>query len=288
MRQLKITQQITKRDNDSLERYLSEIAREPMITAEQEVELAGRIRQGDEEALMKMTKANLRFVVSVAKQYQNQGLSLSDLINEGNIGLIKAATRFDESRGFKFISYAVWWIRQSILQALVENARLVRLPLNKVGSYSKLSKVAMKFEQKFEREPNEAELAELMQVTEKDIAEMKKGSIRSVSMDAPLLENEDATMGDFMISDDGNFGDKQMNQESLKKEIKRILSHMNSKEREIISMFYGVNGEQQISLDEIGHRMQLTKERVRQLREKAIRKMRRSASSEILKAYLGE
>lgn len=288
MRQLKITQQITKRDNDSLERYLSEIARLEMITAEQEVELTRKIRQGDDEALDKMTKANLRFVVSVAKQYQNQGLTLSDLINEGNIGLIKAAKRFDESKGFKFISYAVWWIRQSILQALVENARLVRLPLNKVGSYNKLTKVAMKFEQKYEREPSASELAELMSVTEHDISEMRKGSIKSVSMDAPVGENDDAVMGDFMKSADGHYGEQEMFKESLQKEIKNVLAGMNKKEREIISMFYGVNGEQQISLDEIGTRMKLTKERVRQLREVAIRKIRRSDHSKILKSYLGD
>jgi len=287
MRQLKITQQITSRDNDSLERYLSEIAKESMITAEQEVELARRIREGDTWALEKMTKANLRFVVSVAKQYQGQGLTLSDLINEGNIGLIKAAQRFDESRGFKFISYAVWWIRQSILQALVENARMVRLPLNKIGSFSRLMKMSMKFEQLHQREPSREELAELMDVTEADINEMMKGYNKYVSMDAPIGEDQDATMIDLFQDEDQPGTENGLIKESLKEDIKRVLSKMNKREAEIVSCFYGVNGEEILSPDEIGERFNLTKERVRQIKEKAIRRLRKSTTSQTLRPYLG-
>jgi len=249
MRQLKITQQITQRENDSLERYLSDIAKLPMITAEQEVVLAKRIKAGDTDALEEMTRANLRFVVSVAKQYQNQGLGLADLINEGNIGLIKAAQRFDESRGFKFISYAVWWIRQSILQALVENARLVRLPLNKVGSYSKINKMMIKFEQRYEREPSKSELAELMDVTEKDIDEMMKGMSKTISMDAPVGEGEDATMIDFFAGEDlkGSANDI-LNNESLKKDIEGLLKTMNHRDAMIVSCYFGINGEEEQNL----------------------------------------
>jgi RNA polymerase primary sigma factor len=287
MRQLKITQQITSRDNDSLEKYLLEIGKIDLLTPEEEVELAKQIAKGDEDALEKLTKANLRFVVSVAKQYQNQGLSLSDLINEGNVGLIKAGRRFDETRGFKFISYAVWWIRQSILQALVENARMVRLPLNKIGSYNRMNKVMMKFEAKFEREPSVEELAELMDVSENDIEEMKKGFSKHVSMDAPLNENEESTMSDVIISDDENGAVNVLKNESLQHEIKVLLSKMNSRDAAILSCFFGINGEPVMNLDEIGERYNLTKERVRQIKEKAIRRLRKSTSTKRLKSYLG-
>ncbi len=289
MRQLKITQQITQRENDSLERYLSDIAKLPMINADREVELAKKIRMGDADALEEMTRANLRFVVSVAKQYQNQGLSLADLINEGNIGLIKAAQRFDESRGFKFISYAVWWIRQSILQALVENARLVRLPLNKIGSYSKINKMMMKFEQRYEREPSKDELAELLNVTDKDIDEMMKGMSKTISMDAPVGEGEDATMIDFFAGEDlkGSAEDVLMN-ESLKKDIAGLLQTMNQRDAAIVSCYFGINGEEALNLDEIGSRFSLTRERVRQIKEKAIRRLRKTSHTKTLRGYLGK
>ena len=289
MRQLKITQQITQRENDSLERYLSDIAKLPMINADREVELAKKIRMGDADALEEMTRANLRFVVSVAKQYQNQGLSLADLINEGNIGLIKAAQRFDESRGFKFISYAVWWIRQSILQALVENARLVRLPLNKIGSYSKINKMMMKFEQRYEREPSKDELAELLNVTDKDIDEMMKGMSKTISMDAPVGEGDDATMIDFFAGEDlkGSAEDVLMN-ESLKKDIAGLLQTMNQRDAAIVSCYFGINGEEALNLDEIGSRFSLTRERVRQIKEKAIRRLRKTSHTKSLRGYLGK
>ncbi|GDX51367.1 RNA polymerase sigma factor RpoD [Bacteroidota bacterium] len=289
MRQLKITQQITQRENDSLERYLSDIAKLPMINADREVELAKKIRMGDADALEEMTRANLRFVVSVAKQYQNQGLSLADLINEGNIGLIKAAQRFDESRGFKFISYAVWWIRQSILQALVENARLVRLPLNKIGSYSKINKMMMKFEQRYEREPSKDELAELLNVTDKDIDEMMKGMSKTISMDAPVGEGDDATMIDFFAGEDlkGSAEDVLMN-ESLKKDIAGLLQTMNQRDAAIVSCYFGINGEEALNLDEIGSRFSLTRERVRQIKEKAIRRLRKTSHTKTLRGYLGK
>ncbi len=289
MRQLKITQQITQRENDSLERYLSDIAKLPMINADREVELAKKIRMGDADALEEMTRANLRFVVSVAKQYQNQGLSLADLINEGNIGLIKAAQRFDESRGFKFISYAVWWIRQSILRALVENARLVRLPLNKIGSYSKINKMMMKFEQRYEREPSKDELAELLNVTDKDIDEMMKGMSKTISMDAPVGEGDDATMIDFFAGEDlkGSAEDVLMN-ESLKKDIAGLLQTMNQRDAAIVSCYFGINGEEALNLDEIGSRFSLTRERVRQIKEKAIRRLRKTSHTKSLRGYLGK
>ena len=289
MRQLKITQQITQRENDSLERYLSDIAKLPMINADREVELAKMIRMGNTDALEEMTRANLRFVVSVAKQYQNQGLSLADLINEGNIGLIKAAQRFDESRGFKFISYAVWWIRQSILQALVENARLVRLPLNKIGSYSKINKMMMKFEQKYEREPSKDELADLLNVTEKDIEEMMKGMSKTISMDAPVGEGEDATMIDFFAGEDlkGSANDV-LNNESLKQDIAGLLKTMNTRDAAIVSCYFGINGEEALNLDEIGSRFSLTRERVRQIKEKAIRRLRKTSHTKSLRGYLGK
>ncbi|MBA2406680.1 MAG: RNA polymerase sigma factor RpoD/SigA [Chitinophagales bacterium] len=287
MRQLKITQQITARDNDSLEKYLQEIGKMNLITPEEEVSLARKIRSGDHDALERMTKANLRFVVSVAKQYQHQGLSLSDLINEGNIGLIKAAQRFDESKGFKFISYAVWWIRQSILQALVEQSRMVRLPLNKVGSLSKLNKIMIHFEQQHEREPTQDELAEIMNITVKEITEMMKGSGKHLSMDAPIKENEEGTMIEFYEDSDSKPVDEDLYKESLKKDINRVLSTMNKRDADIVSCFFGVNGEQPMNLDEIGHRFGLTRERVRQIKEKAIRRLRKLKSARTLKSYLG-
>ncbi len=287
MRRLKITQQITARDNDSLEKYLQEIGKMNLITPEEEVSLARKIRSGDHDALERMTKANLRFVVSVAKQYQHQGLSLSDLINEGNIGLIKAAQRFDESKGFKFISYAVWWIRQSILQALVEQSRMVRLPLNKVGSLSKLNKIMIHFEQQHEREPTQDELAEIMNITVKEITEMMKGSGKHLSMDAPIKENEEGTMIEFYEDSDSKPVDEDLYKESLKKDINRVLSTMNKRDADIVSCFFGVNGEQPMNLDEIGHRFGLTRERVRQIKEKAIRRLRKLKSARTLKSYLG-
>ncbi|MBX7109089.1 MAG: RNA polymerase sigma factor RpoD/SigA [Chitinophagales bacterium] len=287
MRQLKITQQITARDNDSLEKYLQEIGKMSLITPEEEVLLARKIRTGDQEALEKMTKANLRFVVSVAKQYQHQGLSLSDLINEGNIGLIKAAQRFDESKGFKFISYAVWWIRQSILQALVEQSRMVRLPLNKVGSLSKLNKIMIHFEQQHEREPSHDELADIMNVTAKEITEMMKGAGKHLSMDAPIKENEEGTMIEFYQDSDSKPVDEDLAKESLKKDIKRVLSTMNKRDADIVSCFFGVNGEAPMNLDEIGQRFGLTRERVRQIKEKAIRRLRKLKSARTLRTYLG-
>ncbi|MEO6168642.1 MAG: RNA polymerase sigma factor RpoD/SigA [Chitinophagales bacterium] len=287
MRQLKITQQITARDNDSLEKYLQEIGKMSLITPEEEVSLARKIRTGDQEALEKMTKANLRFVVSVAKQYQHQGLSLSDLINEGNIGLIKAAQRFDESKGFKFISYAVWWIRQSILQALVEQSRMVRLPLNKVGSLSKLNKIMIHFEQQHEREPSHDELADIMNVTAKEITEMMKGAGKHLSMDAPIKENEEGTMIEFYQDSESKPVDEDLAKESLKKDIKRVLSTMNKRDADIVSCFFGVNGELPMNLDEIGQRFGLTRERVRQIKEKAIRRLRKLKSARTLRTYLG-
>jgi RNA polymerase primary sigma factor len=288
MRQLKITQQITARENDSLERYLQEIAKEGMITPDQEVQLARRIRTGDQRALEQMTKANLRFVISVAKQYQNQGLSLSDLINEGNIGLIKAAQRFDESKGFKFISYAVWWIRQSIMQALVENSRMVRLPLNKIGSYSKITKMMVKFEQNFEREPTRDELADLMNVTRKDIDEMMKGMSRHISIDAPVGDSDSSAMVDLFEDEDDKGVELTMHNDSLRIEVQTVLATMNPRDAAILSCYFGVNGEEQIGLDEIGRKFGLTKERVRQIKEKAIRKLRKSSSTKPLLGYLGQ
>lgn len=288
MRQLKITKSITNRESQSLDKYLQDIGKEELITAETEVELAKRIKQGDQAALEKLTKANLRFVVSVAKQYQNQGLTLPDLINEGNLGLIKAAQKFDETRGFKFISYAVWWIRQSILQALAEQARIVRLPLNQVGSLNKINKAFSKLEQEYERPPSAEELAEVLEVPEDKIKESLKVAGRHVSMDAPLSTSEDGgTLMDVMANSDSPKADKQLMAESLQKEIERSLSTLTDKEREIIRLFFGIGMNHGLTLEEIGAKFNLTRERVRQIKEKAIRRLRHTSRNKLLKAYLG-
>ncbi|MDC3351664.1 RNA polymerase sigma factor RpoD/SigA [Crocinitomicaceae bacterium] len=288
MRQLKITKSITNRESQSLDKYLQDIGKEELITAETEVELAKRIKQGDQEALEKLTKANLRFVVSVAKQYQNQGLTLPDLINEGNLGLIKAAQKFDETRGFKFISYAVWWIRQSILQALAEQARIVRLPLNQVGSLNKINKAFSKLEQEYERPPSAEELAEVLEVPEDKIKESMKVAGRHVSMDAPLSSSEDGgTLMDVMANGDSPKADKLLMAESLQREIERSLSTLTDKEREIIRLFFGIGMNHGLTLEEIGSKFNLTRERVRQIKEKAIRRLRHTSRNKLLKAYLG-
>ena len=286
MRQLKITKSITNRESQSLDKYLQEIGREGLITVEEEVDLAQRIRKGDREALERLTRANLRFVVSVAKQYQNQGLSLPDLINEGNLGLIKAAEKFDETRGFKFISYAVWWIRQSILQALAEQSRIVRLPLNQVGSLNKISKALSKFEQENERRPSAEELAETLDVPVDKVADTLKVSGRHISVDAPFVEGEDNSLLDVLPNDDSPMADRELVNESLAKEIDRALSTLTEREKDIIQMFFGI-GQQEMTLEEIGDKFGLTRERVRQIKEKAIRRLRQSNRSKLLKAYLG-
>ena len=286
MRQLKITKSITNRESASLDKYLQEIGREELVSPEEEVELAQRIRKGDQEALEKLTRANLRFVVSVAKQYQNQGLSLPDLINEGNLGLIKAAEKFDETRGFKFISYAVWWIRQSILQALAEQSRIVRLPLNQVGSLNKINKALGKFEQENERQPSTEELAEMIDIPKDKIADTLRVSGRHVSVDAPFVEGEDNSLLDVLPNDDSPSADKGLNNESLSTEIERALQILTPREREIIKSFFGI-GCQEMTLEEIGERLDLTRERVRQIKEKAIRKLKKPAASKLLKSYLG-
>ncbi len=278
MRQLKITHQITNRDSESLERYLQEIGKVELLTPEQEAELAKRIKTGDQAALESLTKANLRFVVSVAKQYQNQGLTLSDLINEGNVGLIKAAKRFDETKGFKFISYAVWWIRQSIMQSLVEQSRMVRLPLNKIGSYNRLNKLVANFEQEFEREPTNDELADLLNVSVKDIKEMLKGITRHMSMDAPIGDSDESTMKDLMVDEGDNKPDKTLITDSLRSDIIRVMSVLSRRDAEIVACFFGINGRTQMNLDEIGEKFDLTRERVRQIKEKAIRRLRKTRS----------
>jgi RNA polymerase primary sigma factor len=287
MRQLKITKSITNRESQSLEKYLQEIGRESLISAEEEVKLARRIREGDQVALDRLTKANLRFVVSVAKQYQNQGLSLPDLINEGNLGLIKAAKRFDETRGFKFISYAVWWIRQSILQSLAEQSRIVRLPLNQVGSLNKISKAFSKLEQEFEREPSSDELAAVLDVTSDKIIDSMRVSGRHVSMDAPFVNGEDNSLLDVMENFDSPRADNLLITESLQKEIDRSLSTLTEREREVIRLFFGIGLNHGLTLEEIGARFDLTRERVRQIKEKAIRRLRHKSRSSLLKAYLG-
>ncbi len=289
MRQLKITKQVTNRETASLDKYLQEIGRVELITADEEVELAKKIRLGDHFALEKLTKSNLRFVVSVAKQYQNQGLSLPDLINEGNLGLIKAAQRFDETRGFKFISYAVWWIRQSILQALAEQSRIVRLPLNKIGSINKINKTFSKLEQEFEREPSASEIAFLLEIPEEDVNDSFKITGRHVSMDAPLSNSEDNsnTMYDLIESSNLDSPEISLINESLKREIDRALRTLPSREAEIIRCFFGLNEENALTLEEISEKFGLTRERVRQIREKAIKHLKQTSRSKILKTYLG-
>ncbi len=288
MRQLKISKSITNRQTISLDRYLHEIGRVDLITAEEEVELARRIKDGDSRALEKLTKANLRFVVSVAKQYQNQGLSLPDLINEGNLGLIKAAQRFDETRGFKFISYAVWWIRQSILQALAEQSRIVRLPLNKIGTINKVRKTFNELEQKYEREPQDHEIAELMDLSLSEVKASMKNNKRHVSMDAPLSTDEDSSnMYDLLTNDDLPDPDKRLIHESLSKEIESTLRGIPAREAEVIRMFFGLSGKRQYSLEEIGDYFDLTRERVRQIKEKAVRRLKVSGRCQTLKTYLG-
>ena len=288
MRQLKITKQVTNRDTISLDKYLQEISKVDLITAEEEVELAQRIRQGDEKALEKLTKANLRFVVSLAKQYQNQGLSLPDLINEGNLGLIKAAKRFDETKGFKFISYAVWWIRQSILQALSEQARIIRLPLNKIGSINRLNKAFAELEQRYEREPTIEELATFLEIKPSEIKDTLRNNTRPLSVDAPLSEDEDSNnLLDVLDKNDIPRPDSRLINESLVHEVERALSTLSYREAAIIKMYYGIAGFPQMTLEEIGEQLELTRERVRQIKEKAIRRLKHSSRSKLLKAYLG-
>ena len=287
MRQLKITKSITNRDSASLDKYLQEIGREDLITAEDEVELAQKIKQGDQVALEKLVKANLRFVVSVSKQYQNQGLTLPDLINEGNLGLIKAAQRFDETRGFKFISYAVWWIRQSILQAIAEQARIVRLPLNQVGSLNRINKTFSKLEQEFEREPSPEEIAECLEIEEEKVTESQKISGRHVSMDAPFKDGEDGTLLDVLSNGNSPKTDVSLMNESLQKEIKRSLSTLTDREKDVIMLFFGIGIPHPLSLEEIGEKFGLTRERVRQIKEKGIRRLRHTSRSKLLKTYLG-
>jgi len=287
MRQLKITKSITNRESQSLDKYLQEIGREELITAEQEVELAQRIKQGDQIALEKLTKANLRFVVSVAKQYQNQGLTLPDLINEGNLGLIKAAQRFDETRGFKFISYAVWWIRQSILQALAEQSRIVRLPLNQVGSLNKINKAFSKLEQEFERPPSSDELATALDLPEDKVKDTLKVSGRHVSVDAPFVDGEDNSLLDVMVNNDSPKADIALMRESLQREIERSLSTLSDREKDVVMLFFGIGMQHGLTLEEIGAKFDLTRERVRQIKEKAIRRLRHNSRSKLLKAYLG-
>lgn len=287
MRQLKISKSITNRESASLDKYLQEIGHEELLTTDEEVELAQRIRKGDKRALERLTKANLRFVVSVAKQYQNQGLSLPDLINEGNVGLIKAAEKFDETRGFKFISYAVWWIRQSILQAIAEQSRLVRLPLNQVGSVNKITRELNKFEQEHERKPSVNEIAERVDLPEDKIADAMKANSRHVSMDAPIADGEDSSMIDFLSGDSSNT-DRELAIESLKTEVSRILKLLTDKEQKVLRAFFGIDGSPEMTLDEIGEKYNLTRERVRQIKEKALRRLRHNTKNKLLKSYLGQ
>lgn len=286
MRQLKITKSITNRESASLDKYLQEIGKEELITVEEEVELAQRIKKGDRVALERLTKANLRFVVSVAKQYQNQGLSLPDLINEGNLGLIKAAEKFDETRGFKFISYAVWWIRQSILQALAEQSRIVRLPLNQVGSLNKINKAYSKFEQTYERTPTSEELADVLELPKEKVSDTLRVSGRHISVDAPFVEGEDNNLLDVLVNQDSPHADRAIIKESLSMEIERSLATLTDRERDIVKLFFGL-GETEMTLEEIGEHFGLTRERVRQIKEKAIRRLRHSNRSNLLKTYLG-
>lgn len=287
MRQLKISKQITNRESQSLDKYLQEIGKVDLITSDEEVELAQRIRAGDQIALEKLTKANLRFVVSVAKQYQNHGLTLGDLINEGNLGLIKAAKRFDETRGFKFISYAVWWIRQSIMQALAEQSRIVRLPLNRVGSLNKISKTFSDLEQKFQREPSPEELAEVLETTPEEVAANMRISGRHVSMDAPFVNGEENGLLDVLENNSEATPDSSLMNDSLRKEVQRALSTLTQREADVISYYFGLNGEQPLTLEEIGEKYNLTRERVRQIKEKATRRLRHSSRSNFLKPFLG-
>lgn len=286
MRQLKITKSITNRESAALDKYLQEIGREDLLSTEEEIELAQRIKKGDRKALDKLTKANLRFVVSVAKQYQNQGLSLPDLINEGNLGLIKAAEKFDETRGFKFISYAVWWIRQSILQAIAEQSRIVRLPLNQVGSVNKINQLQNKFEQEFERRPNSSEIAERIDIPEDKVIDAMKANGKHVSVDAPFSDGDDNSLIDVLPDSDIPMADNELVIESLKKEIADALHTLNERERNVIECFYGIN-QPEMTLEEIGDRYGLTRERVRQIREKALRKLRKNTKNKQLKSYLG-
>ena len=286
MRQLKITKSITNRESASLDKYLQEIGKEELISVEEEVELAQRIRKGDQEALEKLTKANLRFVVSVAKQYQNQGLSLPDLINEGNLGLIKAAEKFDETRGFKFISYAVWWIRQSILQALAEQSRIVRLPLNQVGSLNKINKAFARFEQEHERTPSAEELANELELPKEKVTDTLRVAGRHISVDAPFADGEDNSLFDVLVNADSPNADRGLINESLAKEVERALEILTERESDIIRYFFGI-GCSEMTLEEIGEKFDLTRERVRQIKEKAIRKLRQSSRSALLKSYLG-
>ena len=287
MRQLKITKQVTNRETASLDKYLQEIGQVGLISADEEVELAQKIKAGDQRALDKLTKANLRFVVSVAKQYQNQGLTLPDLINEGNLGLIKAAQRFDETRGFKFISYAVWWIRQSILQALAEQSRIVRLPLNKIGSINKINKKYAELEQLNERAPSAEEIAQELDMTEEDVKESLKNSGRHISMDAPLVEGEDSNLYDVLKSGESPNPDRELMNESLRIEIERALQTLTPREADVIRLYFGLGGQHAMTLEEIGETFDLTRERVRQIKEKAIRRLKHTSRSKILKTYLG-
>jgi RNA polymerase primary sigma factor len=288
MRQLKITKQVTNRETPSLDKYLHEIGKVKLVTTDEEVVLAKKIKQGDQKALETLVNANLRFVVSVAKQYQNQGLTLPDLINEGNLGLIKAAQRFDETRGFKFISYAVWWIRQSILQALAEQARIVRLPLNKIGCINKVNNTFSRLEQEFQREPTSEEIADLLDLAPKDVKDALKVTSRHISMDAPLKKDEDNTLYDILLEKDTESPDAQLLNDSLRKEIERSLSTLSMREADIIRLYYGLSGEPPYSLEEIGKLFNLTRERVRQIKEKGIKRLKHTYRSKILKSYLGQ
>ena len=289
MRQLKIAKQVTNRETASLDKYLQEIGRVDLISADEEVELARKIRAGDRLSLERLTKANLRFVVSVSKQYQNQGLALPDLINEGNLGLIKAAERFDETRGFKFISYAVWWIRQSILQALAEQARIVRLPLNKIGNINKINRAFSELEQKFERPPSAEELAEFLSCSTDEIKQSLAQNGRHISMDAPLIESDESSsnMYDVLVGDSLPSPESNLVLESLRSDIRRSLTTLTARESEVISMFYGLEGKAPLSLEEIGDRFELTRERVRQIKEKAIRRLKHTSKNKMLQEYLG-
>lgn len=287
MRQLKIIRQVTNRETVSLDKYLHEIGKVELLSTEEEVNLARRLKEGDKAALDQLVKANLRFVVSVSKQYQNQGLSLPDLINEGNLGLIKAAKRFDETRGFKFISYAVWWIRQAILQALAEQARIVKLPLNKIGSINKVNRAFTELEQKFEREPSIDELAEVLELAPDDIKEALKSSNRHISMDAPISQDEESTMYDVLLSNESPSPDRGLLNDSLRKEIERALATLTPREASIIRLYFGLNGKHPHTLEEIGEELDLTRERVRQIKEKAIKRLKQTTRSKVLKSYLG-